>query len=148
MFCSFKYFAYLCAFLLEKFGMKRTTLKTNLLIHLFTLAHILVVLSFAWAGWNDEIPLTCLTILMIILVARTYDFPLDLSAVMALLFCFAGFFMGTKGGEWLQPFTQTWGKGISNAICTMCVTELLGWATCAIATKVKRNDTNDNATKK
>lgn len=126
--------------------MKNTTLRTHLLIHLFALAHILVVLCFALLGWQDEIPLTCLTILMIILVARTYGFPLDLSAVMALLFCFAGFFMGTKGGEFLRPYFSNHWQALSNIVTTFCITELLGWATYLIVTKFRSND-SDTETK-
>ncbi|MCM1034749.1 MAG: hypothetical protein NC038_06000 [Paludibacter sp.] len=120
--------------------MKNTTFRTHLLIHLFAVAHALVVVCFATLGWRDEIPLTFLTILMIIMVARGYGFPLDLSAVMALLFCFAGFFMGTKGGELLQPLTSVYGHALSNVICTFLTTEVLGWSTWLIATKTKRNN--------
>lgn len=119
-----------------------TTLKTHLLIHLFAIAHALVVVCFAALEWSDEVPLTFLTILMIVMVARAYGFPLDLSAVMALLFCFAGFFMGTKGGELLRPFTAVYGHALSNVICTLLVTEILGWSTCLIATKTKRSNAN------
>lgn len=124
--------------------MKTTTIRTHLLVHLFALAHALVVLCFSLLNWSDEIPLTCLTVLMIILVARTYDFPLDLSAVMALLFCFAGFFMGSEGGEILHSLMGTGWQPLSNIITTFCVTELLGWATYLIVTKIKTNGTDTN----
>ncbi len=124
--------------------MKSATLKTHLLVHLFAVAHVLVVLLFSLFGWPDEIPLTCLTILMIVLVARNYDFPLSLSAVLALLFCFAGFFMGTQGGEILQALATFW-KPLPNIISTFCITELLGWATYLIATKMNTHDTDPEA---
>lgn len=125
-------------------AMKTTTIRTHLLVHLFALAHALVALCFSLLNWSDEIPLTCLTILMIILVARTYNFPLDLSAVMALLFCFAGFFMGSEGGEILRLFISTGWQPLPNIITTFCVTELLGWATYLIVTKIKKNGTDTN----
>lgn len=128
--------------------MKNTTLRTHLLIHLFAVAHALVVVCFAAWNWSDEIPLTFLTILMIVMVSRTYGFPLDLSAVMALLFCFAGFFMGTKGGELLNPLTAVYGHALSNVICTFLVTETLGWSTWLIATKTKQDKADVGETEK
>ncbi len=114
---------------------ENTFLRTHLLIHLFTLAHVLTVWGFYILGWSDEYLLTCLTISMIMLVGRVYHFPLDLSAVMALLFCFAAFFMGTKGAEWLAPLAQQWGHILPNMICTFVTTEILGWSTWFIATR-------------
>ncbi len=118
---------------------KKLCWQTHLLVHLFALAHVLAVGSFYWMGWSDEYILTCLTILMIILVGRLYRFPLDLSAVMALLFCFAAFFMGTKGAEWLAPLAEQFGQIVPNMICTFVTTEILGWSTWFIATRTNLN---------
>ncbi len=120
---------------------KHILLRTHLLIHLFALAHVLTVWGFYMLSWSDEYLLTCLTILMIVLVGRTHRFPLDLSAVMALLFCFAAFFMGTKGAEWLAPLAERFGEIVPNVICTFVVTEILGWSTWFIATRSDMNKT-------
>ncbi len=114
---------------------KNILLRTHLLVHLFALAHVLTVGFFYLLGWSDEYLLTCLTILMIVLVGRIHQFPLDLSAVMALLFCFAAFFMGTKGAEWLAPLAERFGEIVPNMISTFVVTEILGWSTWLIATR-------------
>ncbi len=113
----------------------RRLVRTHLLVHLFALAHVLTVWAFYMLNWSDEYLLTCLTILMIILVGRTYRFPLDLSAVMALLFCFAAFFMGTKGAEWLAPLALRCSPIVPNMITTCVVTEILGWCTWFMATR-------------
>ncbi len=118
--------------------LKNKCFQTHLLIHLFALAHVFTVWFFAAFDWSDEIPLTCLTILMIILVGYLYRFPLDLSAVMALLFCFAAFFMGTKGAEWLAPLAEHC-TILPNMLTTFIVTEILGWSTCFIATRQSRS---------
>ncbi len=122
---------------------RKLCLQTHLLVHLFALAHVLAVAGFFLLGWSDEYILTCLTILLIILVGRLYHFPLDLSAVMALLFCFAAFFMGTKGAEWLAPLAETWGQIVPNMICTFVTTEILGWSTWFIATRSNLNKSLD-----
>lgn len=115
--------------------MKRAILRTNLLIHLFALAHAAVVIASYSLGWTDEIALTCLTIVMILLVARTYRFPLDLSAVLALLFCFAGFFMGTQGASLLRSVCGPVNPVAANVVCTFVITELVGWATWFIVSR-------------
>ena len=120
--------------------MKSIVLRSNLIIHLFALAHVAIVLLFAVLGISDEIALTCLTGLMIILVAYTCRLPLDIAAVVALLFCFAGFFMGTKGAEWLLFLTQNHPSYLPNIICTFLTTEILGWSTYFIARRLKKGN--------
>ena len=61
--------------------------KTNLLIHLFALAHMLVVLVFGLAHMNDDVVLSVLTIVLVVLIANQYGFPLEVSTALALLFC-------------------------------------------------------------
>ncbi len=111
----------------------------NLLIHGFALAHALVVVIFNYFNLPDEIPLTILTVLMIILVVRLYKFPYDLSAVLALIFCFVGFFIGTKGGEWLSLHAIGFWRDNANVIVAFGVTELLGWVAYLIAKNVQSN---------
>jgi hypothetical protein len=122
--------------------MKEIT-KTNLLIHLFALAHVLVVLMFALAHMNDDVPLSILTILLIVLVADQYGFPLEVSTALALLFCIAGFFIGTKGAELINMIFNFEEKTITNIIMTFVTTEILGWSTYFIV----KNRPDDNITK-
>ena len=116
---------------------KNKFLLANILIHFFALAHALVVVLFKYWSLPDEIPLTILTVLLIILVARLNKFPYDLSAVLALMFCFAGFFIGTKGGEWLNSHFSGFIHDNANVIMTIFVTELVGWTTYLIADKIQ-----------
>lgn len=99
----------------------------NGLIHGFTFAHALVVVLFKLFDLPDEIPLTILTVLMIVLVARLNDFPYDLTAVMALMFSFAGYFVGSTGSEWMMANGSEFVSANANAIMTIIVTELVGW---------------------
>lgn len=111
----------------------------NLLIHLFALAHAVFVVTFKYFNLPDEIPLTILTVLMIVLVARLNDFPYDLSAILALMFCFAGFFIGTKGGELLEQYATGFLHRYANVTMTLIVTEIVGWATYIIAQSIQPN---------
>lgn len=115
--------------------MKNTILKANLTIHLFALAHALTVIIFRHYGIPDDIPLTILTLIMVVGVGRIYNFPIDIAAALALLLCFAGFYMGTKGAEWIAHCANGALLPYANVICTVVVTEILGWATVFITSK-------------
>lgn len=117
-----------------------STYKTNLIIHSFAIAHALTVILLRQFEIADEIPLTILTVTMIIAVGRVYNFPLDISAALALLFCFAGFYMGTKGADILALINNGQFLPYANIICTVIVTEILGWATVLITRKHGKKD--------
>lgn len=112
-----------------------STLKTNLIIHSFAIAHAITVIFLRQIDIADDIPLTILTVAMIIAVGRVYNFPLDVSAALALLFCFAGFYMGTKGAEIIALINNGLLIPYANIICTVIVTEILGWTTALITRK-------------
>lgn len=114
----------------------------NLLIHSFAVAHAAVVALFSYFDLPDEVPLTILTVLMIILVVRLYKFPYDLSAVLSLMFCFGGFFLGTKGGELMSNHTTGFWHDYANVIVTFLVTEMVGWVAYLIAKNlhIKQSD--------
>lgn len=115
--------------------MKNTILKANLTIHLFALAHAITVILFRRYSIPDDIPLTILTLVMVVGVGRIYRFPIDISAALALLLCFAGFYMGTKGAEMIACLADGALVPYANVICTVVVTEILGWATVFITCK-------------
>jgi hypothetical protein len=100
--------------------------KTQLVIHGFALAHALTSLWLYPSRMGDTIPLTILTIAMIVVIARMHDYPLDVMAVLALLSCFAGFYIGTAAPELLRKYAILT-DGV-HQITTFIVTELLGWA--------------------
>jgi Flp pilus assembly protein protease CpaA len=88
-------------------------------------------------GLNDEIILSLLTISMIVVVTQLYKLPLEVSAALAALCCFAAFYLGTLGGKWLTASQIPWFTAYSNEITTFVVTEIMGWATTLIAAKRK-----------
>ncbi len=113
----------------------RRIIRINLIIHLFALAHALAALSLRLMGWSDEILLTILTVIMIFMITDVYRLTIDISAGIALVCCFAGFFFGTYC---IDLFVQNIGNiaGI-NIYATIIITEILGWITYFFAHKAK-----------
>ena len=111
--------------------------KCSWIIHLFAVAHIISSGAMGKCGLNDEILLSLLTISMIVAVTQLYHLPLEVSAALAVLCCFAGYYLGTLGGEWLTASGVDFLIKYSSEITTFIVTEILGWATIIIASRRK-----------
>ncbi|MBO7198301.1 MAG: hypothetical protein J6V28_05865 [Tidjanibacter sp.] len=111
--------------------------KCSWFIHLFAIAHTISSLVMGNLGLNDEVVLSLLTISMIILVTHIFGLPLEVSAALAALCCFAGFYLGTIGGKWLTATEVPLLISYNSEITTFVVTEILGWATTLIAARRK-----------
>ena len=111
--------------------------KCSWVIHLFAIAHTISVVLFDRLGYSDEVILSLLTISMIVVVTHLYGMPLEVSAAVAALCCFAGFYLGTLGGEWLHSSDVDFLIKYSNEITTFVVTEIVGWITILIAIRRK-----------
>lgn len=111
--------------------------KSSWVVHLFAVAHIISSWAMAHFQLSDEILLSLLTISMIVVVTQIYKLPLEVSAALAALCCFAGFYLGTLGSKWLTSSGVQWVIDYSNEITTFVVTEILGWSTTLIAAKRK-----------
>lgn len=109
--------------------------KCSWIIHLFAVAHILSSWAMEQWGLNDEVVLSLLTISMIVAVTQIYKLPLEVSAALAVLCCFAGYYLGTLGGKWLIASGIDFFTNYSNEITTFVVTEILGWSATLIAAK-------------
>lgn len=111
--------------------------KCSWVIHLFAIAHVASSWAMSHWGLNDEVLLSLLTISMIVLVTHIYGLPLEVSAALAALCCFAGFYLGTLGGRWMLSSGADILIRYSNEITTFIVTEVVGWTTVIIASKRK-----------
>lgn len=102
-------------------------LMVNLLIHSFALAHAITAALLFNTSFGDDVLLTILTIAMIVTIARLYNCPMEVAAALALLGCFAGFYLGTRLPE-LIPEAGDWIHSLTTAV----ITEILGWVTFVI----------------
>ncbi|MBQ8271851.1 MAG: hypothetical protein IJZ09_02450 [Tidjanibacter sp.] len=111
--------------------------KCSWIIHLFAIAHAISSFAMGQWGFDDEILLSLLTISMIVAVTQIYKLPLEVSAALAVLCCFAGYYLGTLGGKWLTASGFDFLIRYSSEITTFVVTEILGWAATLISAKRK-----------
>jgi NhaP-type Na+/H+ or K+/H+ antiporter len=113
------------------------------LIHSFALAHGVTSLLLFHTSVGDGVALTMLTIAMVVSVSYRYDYPLDVTAILALLCCFAGFYLGTAGAQLIMEYLQALSE-FAHQVTTVLVTELLGWATFFIVRKNKKKHETKN----
>lgn len=109
--------------------------KCSWIIHLFAVAHIISSYALGQWGLSDEVLLSLLTISMVVWVTQLYKVPLEVSAALAVLCCFAGYYLGTLGSKWLTTSNVNFLINYSNEITTFVVTEILGWSATLIASK-------------
>lgn len=110
--------------------------KAHITIHSFAVAHAIAAAVIIARGSDPGTILTILTIAMVVVLTRLNDYPLDVTAALALISCFAGFFLGTSGADLLSNILSE-SKDLAQILTTVLVTETLGWLTYII---VKRSE--------
>lgn len=108
--------------------------RAHITIHSFAMAHAITAAILIFRGNDPGIVLTILTIALVLVLARLSDYPLDVTAALALISCFAGFFLGTSGAEVILPLMGD-SKASAQITTTILVTEFLGWLTYLIVQK-------------
>lgn len=111
--------------------MKRPTISIPWVIHFFAAAHAAVAVLSRVFSYVDDVPLTVLTLSMILIIAVRRGLRAELVAALALICIFVAYLFGIYGAQVIQRFL---GCGIwAPAITTALVTELIGWLTYAFA---------------
>ncbi len=111
--------------------MKTTIFTTPVIIHLFALAHAVIAAVSHVVHYMDAVPLTVLTIAMIVIIALRHNLRTDIIAILTLAGTFLGYIIGSYGGMLVAMIIPY--PAISSAITTLIFTELLGWAVYAFA---------------
>ena len=119
--------------------MKR--LNIAIIIHLFALLHACVVIFCYWIGIEDELMLTVLTTLMVLLICRKERLNIELTAASIIISNIIGYIMGNLGANILSTFLSS--ASMIHAISTAVTTEILGWSM-VILTKILHNDNESN----
>lgn len=101
------------------------TLKVSGIIHLFAVLHAAVALMCRVAGVNDELILTLLTIVLIVLICLKRGLNVELTAASVIIVNVIGYLLGTGGAEVIGVILRS--PLAVHAVSTFLTTELLGW---------------------
>lgn len=111
----------------------------HIIVHGFAFAHAGLAAIILTQQSDPGILLSILTIAMILVLALLNDYPLDVTTALALISCFAGFFLGTVGAKWMVSLFAV-SPMLAQIITTGIVTELLGWLTYLIVRRTQRKE--------
>lgn len=106
-------------------------LSTAFVIHLFAVAHAIVAMAGRSLHYYDDVPLTVLTLSMVVIISLRHRLQVEILAIATLVASFVGFLMGVYGALFIRTLIRSdlWAPAIS----TFLVTELIGWGTCFVA---------------
>lgn len=110
------------------------------IIHLFALAHALTAIFIRWAGGEDEILLTVLTMAMILIICYRKNQTIEFTAAVIIAGNILGYLLGTFGAYVLGHFIQS--PYIIHPIATALTTEVLGWSV-KTAIKISSKETGN-----
>ena len=112
------------------------------IVLLFALCHFGVAIVSRLFHYYDDIPLTILTILMVIVVAMNNRTRVDIMAILTMVVTLLGFVIGSWLREPMGALVQN--DVFAPAISTFVITTVLGFSTDIITIRVKRLRSNDS----
>lgn len=113
--------------------MKRISL--SFIIHTFAVLHAIVALSCRFAGIDDELFLTILTMAMVLLICLKRRLNVEFSAASIITANVIGYLLGNLGAEILEKFIHS--PYAINALSTAATTEVLGWSIVALTNMLR-----------
>ena len=105
--------------------MKQRSISTPMVIHLFAAAHALIACMSRLVNHVDDLPLTVLTISLIVIISLRYRLQAEMIAVLTFIGTFAGYLLGGYGAMLITHLVSD--PIIASTITTTLYTELLGW---------------------
>lgn len=111
--------------------MKQSTLSTPWIIHIFALAHAAIAIASRMANYVDDVPLTVLTLALVVIIALRHNIQAEMIAILALVGTFVGYLFGSFGAAFVARFVHD--EVLAPALTTALFTELLGWGVFAFA---------------
>lgn len=101
------------------------SLKVSGIIHLFAVLHAAVALLCRVAGVHDELVLTLLTIVMIVLICLKRGLNVEFTASCVIVVNVIGYLLGTGGAALIERIVRS--PLAVHAVSTFLTTEILGW---------------------
>lgn len=119
--------------------MKKHALSIPTVIHLFAVAHAAVAILSRLVNYVDDVPLTILTISMIVVISIRRGLQMELTATLTFFCSFFGYFIGTYGARIVELVIHS--DIAAPAITTALITEAIGWVTYSF-TRLRGSQTN------
>lgn len=107
--------------------MKRLSIGTPALIHLFAAAHAVVAAVSRAFGYVDDVPLTVLTLSMIVIISIRRGLRAEFVAALSLICIFVAYLFGISGAQIVRRLIGD--ATLAPVITTTAVTECIGWLT-------------------
>ena len=117
------------------------SLKVSGIIHLFAVLHAVVALSCHLAGINDELVLTLLTIVLIVLICLKRGLNVEFTAASVIVVNVIGYLLGTGGAQLIELLLHA--SPVVHAVSTFITTEILGWSIVWFTKLFRRGDDTD-----
>ena len=109
------------------------------IIHIFALLHAAVALGCRFAGFDDQLLLTVLTMALSLIICMKQGLKVEFTAAVVIIVNILGFLIGTFGANVLQTFIHS--EYAVHGISTAVTTEILGWCIVAMSNIfVKKED--------
>lgn len=105
--------------------MKQRSISTPMVIHLFAAAHALIACMSRLVNYVDDLPLTVLTISLIVIISLRHRLQPEMIAVLTFVGTFAGYLLGGYGAILVNRLVSD--PMLASTITTTLYTELLGW---------------------
>ena len=109
-------------------------------IHFFALLHAAVALACRFAGINDELLLTVLTMTMVLLICMKRSLNIELTAANIIIANILGYLLGNASAQFFSLILNS--QLVIHPLATALTTELLGWSI-LLASKLFRKGGSD-----
>lgn len=114
------------------------SLKVGGIIHLFAVLHAAVALLCRLCAVNDELVLTLLTIVLIVLICLDRGLNVEFTAASVIVVNVIGYLLGTGGAELIERVIRS--PLAVHAVSTFLTTEILGWSIVWFTRRFRRGD--------
>lgn len=116
-------------------------IKTGWIVHIFAFLHAAVALGCRFAGLEDELLLTILTMTMALIICLKRGLSIEFTASSIIVANIIGYLIGTFGAKLFDLFLES--QYAIHALSTFITTEILGWSIVAL-TKIFRTKKDSN----
>lgn len=122
--------------------LRQRFINNTAIVLLFAICHFAVAVVSRMLHYYDDIPLTILTILMVIVVAMNNKTRVDIMAILTMVATLLGFVIGS----WLRAPMEALlnSDTLAPAVTTFVITAVLGISTDIITIRVKRLRSSDS----